>query len=27
MGYSAKQGRVYRQKLAALETEHRELCR
>ena len=27
MGYSAKQGRQYRQKLAALETEQRELCR
>ena len=27
MGYSARQGRVYRQKLAALETEQRELCR
>jgi hypothetical protein len=27
MGYSAKQGRVYRQKVAALETERRELCR
>jgi len=27
MGYSARQGRLYRQKVAALEAEHRELCR
>ena len=27
MGYTARQGRLYRQKLAALETERRELCR
>lgn len=27
MGYSAPQGRVYRQKLAALEAERRQMCR
>lgn len=27
LGYSATQGRVYRQKLAALEAERRQLCR
>jgi hypothetical protein len=27
LGYSASQGRVYRQKLAALESERRQLCR
>lgn len=27
LGYSARQGRVYRQKLAALESERRQLCR
>jgi len=27
LGYSARQGRVYRQKLAALEAERRQLCR
>lgn len=27
LGYSARQGRLYRQKLAALEAERRQLCR
>lgn len=27
MGYTAKQGRIYRQKLSALSAEHRALCR
>ena len=27
LGYSAKQGRVYHQKLEALEVERRQLCR
>lgn len=27
MGYTAKQGRVYKQKLAALKAEHRARCR
>ena len=27
LGYSAQQGRVYRQKLAALEAERRQVCR
>jgi hypothetical protein len=27
MGYTARQGRQYRQRLAALEAEKRELCR
>lgn len=27
LGYSAQQGRVYRQKLAALEAERRLVCR
>lgn len=27
LGYSAREGRVYRQKLAALEAERRRLCR
>ena len=27
LGYSARQGRVYRQKLVALESEHRQICR
>jgi len=27
MGYSAKQGRLYRQKLSALEVERKSLCR
>lgn len=27
MGYTAKQGRVYRQRLAALQAEHRAGCR
>jgi hypothetical protein len=27
LGYSARQGRIYRQKLAALESERRQACR
>ena len=27
MGYTAKQGRVYKQKLSALEAEYRARCR
>lgn len=27
MGYTAKQGRMYKQKLSALEAEHRARCR
>ncbi len=27
LGYSAREGRTYRQKLAALESERRQLCR
>ena len=27
MGYSAKQGRLYRQKMASLEAERKSLCR